>query len=324
MKRYLVVRFSSIGDVILTTPIIRALKKQYAEVHVLTKHAFRSIFDHNPYVDRLFLLKDNLDTILKDINRYEYDGVIDLHNNARSLRVRKAIAAPAYVYQKMRLERFLLVAFKVDWIRGKHIVDRYFEAVQPLGITKDDSGLDYFLPSVDLDPFKVDPGSYIAIVVGTAHFTKTMPKQLIIDLIAAIDIPVVLIGGKEERKRWRKSKYGGKKVNNLVGKTDLDASVAIIKNAMAVVTGDTGMMHAAAALDKKIVVVLGSTVPALGFMPYMPQSEHRYSIVQNDNIGCRPCTKMGRSKCPKRHFDCMKSLKAVDIVDQLYRLIDNN
>jgi len=330
--KVLIIRFSSLGDIVLTSPIVRCLHLQLeATIHFVTKKVFADCVRFNPHIAQLFFLEDSINLLIEELKKQRYDLVIDLHKNIRSKKITKALGVKYYAYNKQSIERWMLVNLKRDFIKGTHVVDRYFSAVSALEVSNDKLGLDFYIDphaenivdKISKKDHRIHPASYIVIVAGTAHFTKTIPQEKILDIISKVNYPVILLGGPGELKVWKNINCAGtKNFVNLVGITSISESAALIKNALAVITPDTGMMHIAAALEKKILVVLGSTTEELGFMPYMPQKPGRYTIIQDLVLKCRPCTKMGRSSCPKRHFKCMKNLKTESIIEKIEYLID--
>ncbi|MEM9824730.1 MAG: glycosyltransferase family 9 protein, partial [Bacteroidota bacterium] len=205
-KKYLIIRFSSIGDIVLTTPILRCLKQQTgAEIHFLVKQKFSSTICNNPNIDRIWSFKSNLDEVLPDLSEERFDAIIDLHKNLRSLRVRLALRRKVYSFPKLNIEKWLMCQFKINRLPPIHIVDRYFKAIEPLGVKLDQKGLDfYFTSSTSLpadielnDAFGVLPKEYIAWVMGANHATKRLPIHKIISIINRLDIPVILLGGKD-------------------------------------------------------------------------------------------------------------------------------
>ena len=330
--KILIIRFSSLGDIVLTTPVVRCLHLQLgAEIHYVSKRVFSDCLSSNPHIEKFFYLDDSINLLIEELKKEHYDLVVDLHKNIRSKKIVKALSRKTYQYDKQSFERWMLVNFKKDFIKGKHVVDRYFTAVEKLDVKNDQQGLDFYIDQTAESLFdritkknkEIDIANYIIVVAGTAHYTKTIPQEKIMELIEHLKYPVLLVGGSQELKLWKGIKKAGKKYFvNLVGQTSIAESAHLIKNAIAVITPDTGMMHIAAALEKKTLVVLGSTTEELGFMPYIPQKPGRYSIVQDLSLKCRPCTKMGRSSCPKKHFNCMNSLKTEAIIEKLEYLID--
>src|SRR5689334_7739334 len=112
--KFLVIRFSSIGDIVLTSPVVRCLKTQVAtaEVHYLTKQSFAPIFTANPYIDKMHYLQDNLDSIIETLKQEDFDYVIDLHHNLRTLKVKRALNKKTFSFNKLNIEKWLLTGLK--------------------------------------------------------------------------------------------------------------------------------------------------------------------------------------------------------------------
>ena len=313
MVRFLVIRFSSIGDIVLTSPVVRCLKQQVegAEVHFLTKPAFRGILELNPYIDKVITLQESLDATLKELKDEQYDHIIDLHHNLRSLRVKRALGIPAFAFNKLNLEKWLMVNLKVNRLPDVHIVDRYMETLRHFSVENDNKGLDFFTdPSADNvittlpDAFR---NGYIALVIGAKHATKRMPDEKLIELIRLMQLPVVLLGGPEDKKSAEAiSSAAGSLVFDAVGQFSLQQSAVLVKQSKFVITHDTGLMHIAAAYKKRIISLWGNTIPGFGMTPYLPSGEGKSFISQVNGLKCRPCSKIGYDKCPKGHFKCMQ------------------
>ena len=309
--KFLIVRFSSIGDIVLTTPVIRCLRKKYPDaiIHYFTKKKFAGIVQSNPYLDKVFLLEENLSNILKELENEEYDHIIDLHRNLRTLRMKNAMREiPFHSFNKLNIKKWIYTNFKINLMPEKHIVDRYMGTVQNLGVTNDGLGLDYFIPKDEMIndgdlPFSHSQG-YIAIAIGAAHNTKKLPVNKLIELVQKINFPIILLGGKEDFANGEKiAEPDNVKIYNACGKFSLNESADIIRNAKLVISHDTGLMHIAAAFKKKILSVWGNTVPSFGMVPY----ETNYEVFQVNKLWCRPCSKTGYEKCPLGHFKCMNN-----------------
>ena len=302
--KFLILRFSSIGDIVLTTPVVRCLKLQFpnSEVHFTTKKQFKVLVENNPYIDKYFLLEKSLNRLIKDLQSEDYDYIIDLHNNLRTSIIKFRIPAKSFSFEKLNFKKWLLVNFKINIIPNIHIVDRYLKTVESLGIKNDNQGLDYFIP--DRDNVVINE-VFVAYVIGGQHFTKKLPTHKIIEICEQSHTKVILLGGKEDFVTGEIiQKALGKKVINACGSYNLNQSASLLQQAEYVISHDTGLMHMAAALKKRIVSIWGNTVPAFGMYPYLTD----YKLVENNNISCRPCSKIGYSKCPKGHFKCMQDL----------------
>jgi ADP-heptose:LPS heptosyltransferase len=310
--KILILRFSSIGDIVLTSPVVRCLKQQLnaSEIHFLTKKSFASIVENNPNVDKVFSFEKNVDEVLPELKKGNYDWVIDLHHNLRSMQVKRALGKPSKSFNKLNIEKWLLVNLKINRMPEKHIVDRYFETVAHLGIKNDLNGLEFFIDAkneVDISSLpKEYQNGFIAFVIGAKHNTKKLPTEKIISICKKLNRAVILIGGKEDFEAGEKIASQISNVFNGCVKYNLQQSASLIKQADKAITHDTGMMHIAAAFQKNIISVWGNTVPEFGMYPYMPGKESK--IVEVKNLSCRPCSKIGFEKCPKGHFKCMNEI----------------
>ena len=315
MTKFLIIRFSSIGDIILTTPIMRCLKLQYpeAEVHYATKKSYKTLLENNPYIDKVFVLENGLNQLIKSLQSEEYDYVIDLHNNLRTSIIKLRLGVKSFSFDKLNFQKWILVKFKKNVMPKVHIVDRYMKTVEFLGVRNDNNGLDYFIPEKDKMPLDWLPenfrNDYAIYAIGGQHETKKLPLNKMIELCQTIKLPLVLIGGKEDFEMGENlisAMYlPNSKIFNACGKCSLNESASLIQNSKIVYTHDTGMMHVASALKKKVVSIWGNTVPELGMYPYQTDFE----VIENKDLNCRPCSKIGYEKCPLGHFKCMNELK---------------
>ena len=310
--KFLILRFSSIGDIVLTTPVIRCLKKQYpnAEIHYFTKSKFSFLLESNPYVDKLWLLEGSLKEVLGELKAEKFDYIIDLHTNIRTLRIKWLLGVPSFSFSKLNIQKFLLTTFKINKLPHMHVVDRYMMTLKHFHVVNDDEGLDYFVPPQDeIGSAQLPPThhkSYVAYAIGGQHFTKKLPAQRMIELCQKLNYPIVLLGGKEDFEEGdvvRKT-LGDQKIYNACGKYSFNQSAAILRQAIVVFTHDTGLMHVAAAFKKRTYSIWGNTVPAFGMYPYQTSFEK----IENNHLDCRPCSKIGHKACPKKHFKCMNDL----------------
>ncbi len=322
--KFLIIRFSSIGDIVLTTPVVRCVKQQVknAEVHFLLKKSYEAVLDNNPFIDKKHFYQDDMKKIISDLKKERFDAVIDLQKNFRSLKLKLALGVKSFSFDKLNIEKWLLVNFKINILPDKHIVDRYMETVKPFGIINDNAGLDYFISQNDNNVLNELPdshrGAYIAWVIGAKHNTKKLPIEKMISIGRKIKSPIVLLGGSEDFERGDLlEKNNCTKFFNACGKYSLNESASLIKNSKKVITHDTGLMHIAAAFKKEIISIWGNTVPEFGMYPYFGDLSNRQSsiaeqefstILEVKNLSCRPCTKIGFEKCPKGHFKCMNEI----------------
>jgi heptosyltransferase-2 len=313
--RILVIRFSSIGDIVLASPVFRCLKQQLpgAEVHLLTKHKFRAVTEANPYIDKFHYFSDDLGALVDKLRKVEFDAVIDLHKNFRSYRVKWALGKPSYAFRKLSLEKFLLTRLRIDRMPQRHITQRSLDAVRPLGVTDDGGGLDHFIPvtaSLAGQPLPFGVGQYIALVIGASYETKKLPAERLIELCRLIDLPIVLVGGPEDKEDGERVKgLDPTRIFNACGPYDLHQSSIIVRDARLVISHDTGMQYIACAFRKKVLAIWGGTSPRLQVEPYYGHKDpvpYRNFLVEG--LRCQPCSNYGMKKCPEGHFNCMKQL----------------
>ena len=318
--KFLIIRLSSIGDIVLTSPVVRCLKQQVegSEVHFVIKQKHAVIALANPYIDKIHVYKNNMGELLKSLENEKFDHVINLHTNFRSNRIKRSLKAPYLTFDKQNFNKFLFTKFKVNRLPNVHIVDRYFKTVRFFDVENDGKGLDFFIPEDENFDFRLLPekfaNGFIAFVIGGTYFTKRLPPEKIIEICNLADFPVILLGGRNEKLAGDFVVSNSKaNVQNYAGKLTLCQSASVIREAKIVLTNDTGLMHVAAAFKKKILSFWGNTVPAFGMTPYMPHPDSK--ILEADSLKCRPCSKLGYHKCPKKHFACMREISSKTAAD---------
>ncbi len=323
MVKFLVIRFSSIGDIVLTTPIVRCLKQQVdeAEVHFLTKPAFESLVKYNPNIDKVLLLKKKLSDTIKEINQESYDYIIDLHKNLRTFVIKNKTKILSFSFTKLNFEKWLIVNFKINLLPDKHIVERYFEAVKLFDVTYDGKGLEIIIqPEKEVNISEIFPNNtekFIAVAVGAKHETKRIPEKLLLEILQKKNIPIILLGDEYDSKiaDYLKNSINDSRIYNACGEFDILQSASIVKQSSLVITADTGLMHIAAAFSKKIISIWGNTIPQFGMYPFT--TKENFAIFEVKNLSCRPCSKLGFKKCPKGHFKCMNNQNKSDIIKQV-------
>ncbi|MGQ7868920.1 glycosyltransferase family 9 protein [Sunxiuqinia sp. sy24] len=308
--KILIIRFSSIGDIVLTSPVVRCLKKQLpqTEIHFLTKEKHENLLQANPYIDRIHLLKSNLTELVQQLQQEDYDYIVDLHHNLRSQFIKRNLRKKTFTLQKLNIKKWLLVTFKINILPKLHIVDRMMATVATLGIKNDLQGLDHFIPEKENYPLDNLPDKfrkgYVALVLAGTYYTKRLPAEKHLELIHQTDVRYILLGGKNELKLAQQIEvHAPGRVFNLCHKLSLNQSASLVRDARLVVANDTGLMHIAAAFQKKVLSIWGSTTPNLGMTPYLPNPHSQMQKV--DGLSCQPCSKIGRQYCPKKHFRCM-------------------
>lgn len=321
--KILLLRFSSIGDIVLTTPVIRCLKQQLpgSEIHYLTKDNFKSILELNPYLDKLITFSKSTDEVISSLKNEKYDLVIDLHKNIRTAKLKAKLFRKNISFNKINLEKWLTVnTKKKSFLPEKHIIDRYFDSIRKLGIENDEKGLDFFISKEDEFLLSNElQKDFIAFAIGAQFATKKLPVEKMISLLSKINHPVVLLGGKEDITGADKIKNSliTKTIVNYCGELSLRQSAFVVSKSKVILTHDTGLMHIAAAFKKPIVSIWGNTIPEFGMYPYLPHQKELYDCVEVENLKCRPCSKIGFQACPKKHFDCMNKQNEGQIISLL-------
>lgn len=296
--RILIIRFSSIGDIVLTTPVLRALKQQLdgdVSIHYITKRGFAGILDPNPYVDKVISIDKHVSEVADQLQQGGYDYIIDLHSNLRSRQVKRSTKALSFTLDKRNLAKWIYVQTKKTLLPIGHIVERSFQAIVPLGVTDDGLGLDYFIPTEEEVSKTALPESlragFVAYAIGGQMQGKILPTDQIITLCQKINRPMALLGGKEDAERGAQIAAAcGERVWNACGAFSLHQSASIVRLADVVISHDTGLMHIAAALNKRVISLWLATTPKIGMSPWRPGAGSE--MIEAD-CNKRPTSKLG-------------------------------
>lgn len=319
--RLLLIRFSSMGDIVLTTPVIRCIKQQIpgVEIHFLTKLSMKAVTEANPYIDYFHYLDKGINDLIPTLKKQSFDAIIDLHHNQRTWRIKRALGVKAFSYKKLSIQKIILTTFGIDLLKNEHVTQRYMDTVKSLGVVYDGNGLDYFIPSHtktvthDLpENFKL---GYVGLVIGASYFNKKMPLEKLKALIASIKLPIVLIGGPDDKEVGvALCDSFSDRVFNACGNYSINESATFVKHARYIVSHDTGFLHIASAFNKPTVTIWGATTPVLQFSAFYPANSTvpRFDAIV-PNLKCQPCTKQGSDHCPKKHFNCMQ-LQNTDLI----------
>jgi ADP-heptose:LPS heptosyltransferase len=323
-KKILIIRFSSIGDIVLTTPIIRCLKKQHkCIIHYVTKFKYLQLIELNPYIDKTYSIQKNVSEIILDLKKENYDYIVDLHNNFRSFFLKTKLNVSSNTIYKQSFEKWLYINTGLNLLSGTHVVDKYFKTIKKITINNDGEGLDYFIdPLVSTIPNTENLDfnkKYIVWILGGTYSNKRLSKNHILDICNRIDFPVVFLGGKEEflvgdglvKNRMINNTY------NLCGKLTFDESAWVIKRSELVLTNDTGFMHVSAAFQKKIISFWGCTKPVLGMSPYVSEE---LSVKMIANPEKTPCSKLG-DRCRYSQNGCINDINTDNIYKEILRKI---
>lgn len=326
--KFLILRFSSIGDIVLTTPVVRCLKQQMPNctIHYVVKKQYATVLQANPYIDELIEYDGNWDALISDLKYNTYSYIIDLHNNLRTAGIKQHVNAKSYSFNKLNIQKWLTTSFKINILPNQHIVDRYLATLKKFNVVNDDKGLDFFVNPHQLlkedDLPTTHLFGFIALVIGAAHATKQLPLQQLTQLCQNLNYPIVLLGGKEDVDAGNLIAQADPiKIYNSCGKFSLQESAQIVQKSKLVITHDTGLMHIAAAFKKPIISIWGNTIPSFGMTPYYGNTSVPNYLFEVKNLGCRPCSKIGHKKCPKKHFKCMLQQPIEQIAQQAMQMI---
>ncbi|HTK81017.1 MAG TPA: lipopolysaccharide heptosyltransferase II [Bacteroidota bacterium] len=343
-EKILIVRFSSIGDIVLASPLMRSLRTAFPEARIdfLVKSEYAELVRHNPNLSSIIELnasgRDELRRLKEQIHAERYDVILDLHNSLRSKYIRFFSGAKSVrVVNKHAVARLMLVRFKRRFYPKPipPVAERYLETASGLGVVNDGKGLEVVVPYEQatevaslMSKYSLDKySSTIGFVPSSKHFTKRWPAgkfvELGIELAAKENVKVLIFGGKEDVEycgdiaQMINARAGRTAAESVAGKFSLLETAAAFDACHLVVTNDTGLMHVAAARKKKVVAIFGSTVEEFGFFPYGTE----YSVVQRDELPCRPCTHVGLASCPRGHFRCMKDIQATEVFKSVQMLL---
>ena len=320
MLKILIIRLSSLGDIILTTPLIQELRKKYpdARIDFVVKKEYVEIVRQFPSLTNIYTLdttKGVEETIkIKDgLKKNHYDHILDLHNNFRSIKLRNGLGRKIHIINKRSFKRWLLVKAKINLLKNEpDIIGRYFEVAKELGVTDTGAGVTFG------KEFPRSQNKKAAICPGARHWNKRWLPEYYIEVakdLIAKGYRLDFFGSAEEREYVSSitSQLPQDKVTNLCGEISLAELQQKIAECSIAITNDSGLMHVAAAVGVSSVAIFGPTVNEFGFMP----RNKNVTIVENLDLDCRPCTTIGLDSCPKGHFKCMKDItpgKVVEIV----------
>jgi ADP-heptose:LPS heptosyltransferase len=324
-KTILIIRLSSLGDALLATPLIRSIKNKYPSIKLdfLVRKEYKGALEKNLYISELFLYErqtENNAALLKNLSNYKYDLIIDLQNNFRTAGIRKKIGDQAVRFNKRSFDKFLLVKFKINNLKNEpQIPVRYADSIDQSIL--DDEGLDLFTdraPSKEL----IEDKNFIGIAPGSRHYTKMWPAEnyiLLSKKLSDAGFTIVLFGGNTDYEICNKINKETPHSINLCNDNDLLQTAADMKKMKTLICNDSGMMHVACAVKTPVAAFFGSSVKEFGFMPY----KNKNLILENNSLSCRPCSHIGREKCPKGHFKCMREITPDTAFEKILRFINS-
>jgi lipopolysaccharide heptosyltransferase II len=321
LKKILIIRLSSMGDILLTTPLIRSIKKQNSSVQIdfVIKEEFFELVKKNPHLTNIYTYSKESSKkkeLLKLLKANKYDLVIDLQNNNRSREIVLKLDRKTFQFRKNSLKKFILVHFKINRLKkSPPIPVRYAKTAR---IDLDNEGLEIFTDNIADSRLELNQ-KYIGLCPGAKHFTKRWPKEYFIQLGKMLESEgyrVVLFGGMNELEVTDEITKELSQPLNLCDASILQTA-ANMKMCKVIYTNDSGTMHLSCAVNIPVIAFFGSTVKEFGFYPYKTQNV----VLEIEDLPCRPCTHIGRKSCPLKHFKCMNEISPDLAFNSLKRLM---
>ncbi|MEO8445868.1 MAG: glycosyltransferase family 9 protein [bacterium] len=308
MKKILVIRLSSFGDIILSFPLLKKIKEKLPEckVHFLTKKNYEDVLLLNPHIDKIIFTDEKLSDTRKKVSDESYDLIIDIHKNVRSIYLSAFNSKNVVRYKKENFKKFLLVKFKINLL--KEVIPVWKKYILPVRRFLKFDKLNFEITELTFDRTKSIDGKYTVIAPASRHFTKTYPAEKFIEYINKnTGTRFVLVGDNSKKEELICSEIERSCINvvNLCGKLSINNLAGVIYNSSRIICNDSAVLHLAEAIGKKVTAIFGSTVREFGFFPQLEGSE----VYENEGLDCRPCTHIGRDSCPKGHFKCMMEIE---------------
>lgn len=342
IQKILIIRLSSLGDILLTTPLLRVLRNRFprAQIDYVVRKEYSEILRTNPAVTNLYLLDLSLGIkalldMREVVHNGNYDLILDLHNSIRSKVLRFGFQGSTRTINKRVIRRWVFVKFK--WNLYREVIpvpDRYMETAKEFGITNDGKGLELFIPeevkarvTSVLPDFLRDDTLIIGLCPLARHKTKQWLKERFVEtarrLHSRYGIKVMVFGSSAEQEVCKTivddiNNQCGTIAFNCAGLFSVLETAAAIDKCTLVISNDSGLMHVAAAQKRKLVAIFGPTVREFGFFPYGTPA----IVVERKGLHCRPCTHIGRAHCPKRHFRCMTDITVEEVVEACESLLE--
>ena len=335
-----IIRLTSLGDIVLLSPLMRVLRKTWpnARIDMIIAEHCSEIMKYNPHIDNLYVIntKKGTASFLKQWFSLKqqlpkYDVVLDVHCSLRSRIIRQGLGNTVLKYDPAR-------ALKRDIVKNKTRIPidsiipvpiRYFTVFKGYDdIRIDDEGLEYWLQQDVIQGVyptrRMQTGQNIIMVPGAKHATKRWPPEYFAELLQLLhheyQQPLILLGGPDDAELCATiEQLSSIPVQNLAGTMSLHDITAYMNSAACIIGNDSGLMHIAASRHIPIVTMFGSTVPEFGFLPY-----HTPYQIASIELPCKPCTHIGKEKCPLGHFSCMKELTPNIVFKHVQTLLNHS
>ncbi len=336
-QKILILRLSSIGDILLASPLLRVLRKAVgtkARLDFVVKKEYAELVQFSHHISLVHEYDSatgfsGLRELKRTLHHEQYDLIVDIHDSVRTKYLRAFRKIPSVVIDKRKYERWQLVKLKRNVYKEIiPIAGRYIEPLKEYGIENDEKGLEIFIPdeiqfSISGKMAKLKLHQYnrvVGICPGAKHFTKRWQIEKFAEAGSSLakehNVKIFIFGGKEDSQicttiaHLISEKTSPLHVTNFAGEFSLLETAAAMEFCDVVLTNDTGLMHLAAAKQKRIVALFGSTVKEFGFAPYGTEA----TVIENSALTCRPCSHIGKKECPEKHFDCMKNISVDEVV----------
>jgi len=341
----LIIRLSSVGDIVLSTPLIRALHRRFpqSQIDYLVRTEYSELLRGNPYLSTVYTFPaggtaDDLRQIRQNVLDTSYDLIVDIHGSLRSRILCRGMRNVVRINKRV-VPRFILVQFRKDFYRlfggAPGVADRYLETVSQYGVTDDGAGLEVFPGRAEeqrVDELLHDKGMQngtplIGLCPSARHFTKMWPEEFFAETAAVLgrkhNVAIALFGSADELVRSQgitrqiRTHFPAVEIIDSTGKLSFLETAALMDRCRLILSNDSGLMHLAAARKRKILAIFGSTVRQFGFLPPPELS----IVLEQHELKCRPCTHIGRKECPRGHFRCMREISASRAIDAASALL---
>ncbi|MCX7983434.1 MAG: lipopolysaccharide heptosyltransferase II [Bacteroidetes bacterium] len=333
IKNILILRLSSLGDILLSTPLIKNLRKKFpnARIDYVVRKEFADVLRYNPHISNLYIFDaangfQGLLELKRNFKKVGYDLILDIHNNIRSKILRFGMKGIVKRVNKRVVTRWVLINLKLNIYRSIVPVPiRYLNTVREFQVEIDNEGLEIYIPKDARETVRAvlsDLGS--GIVIGICPTAKHNTKRWLEERFAEVAFrlheiygaKILLFGAANERNECAEIeekilRRSGRIVYNCAGLFTIVETAAAMDLCNLIISNDSGLMHVASALKKKVVAIFGPTVREFGFFPYNTTS----IVLEHVSLKCRPCSHVGLDKCPKKHFRCMREITVEQVLD---------
>jgi len=326
VKKILVIRLSSLGDILLTTPLLRSIKKMYPNLSIdfMLREEYEDILCHNSNVNKLYKYADSKlekQVLFNSIISQNYEMVIDLQNNSRTRELTGILKCPVFKFKKRHIDKFLFVHLKINKLKdAPPIPVRYANVLDMFKL--DNYGLEFKTDNQPNEQLQTGE-KFVGLCSGARHYTKRWPKGYYTELGKLLEsnkYKVVLLGGKDEQDLCNEIENELSNPINLCNENDAMQTAADMMMCKVVYCNDSGLMHLATAVNVPVIAFFGSTVREFGFFPYKNKS----LVMERDRLQCRPCTHIGKKRCPQKHFSCMLEITPEDAFKSLNLVLEQS